>query len=179
MTPEEVTGGYHYNQYKGGTMVFNIGGNWQAFITPAVVVILALIAYFGIFKSIVKAFKLIEIDEQDSAKGSNPMVHTYVIRAVCTALLIVGLSFAYFIAYGPGKKMPPPRESGYMEVLENVEKDTRTEAERKADIIEKKDKTGFLKQVGEPKTLEESKKQSDDYLQKALERAKQREELDK
>lgn len=106
------------------------------------------------------------------------MVRVCVIRSIITGLVIAGLAFGYFVAYGPGERMPPPRESGYMEVLENAEKDTRTEAERKEDVIEKKDKTGFLKKVGDPKTLEESKEQSSDYLQKALERAKQREESD-
>lgn len=158
-------------------MIFNIGGNWQAFVTPAVALILALIGYFGILKPSIKAVKL--IDKQDSKDGpTDPMIKVHVIKAVISALLIMGLAFTYFIAYGPGKRMPPPRESGYMEVLENAEKDTRTEAERQADVIEKKDKTGFLKKVGEPKTLEESKEQSSDYLQKALERAKQREESD-
>lgn len=158
-------------------MISNIGGNLQAYITPAVILVLALIGYFGIVRSAIKAFKL--IDEQDSTEGPNPMVKTYVVRAICTALLIVGLSFAYFIAYGPGKRMPPPQESGHMEIFKKAEKETRTAEELMSDAIEQKDKTGFLKKVGEPTTLEKSKEQSDDYIQKALERAKQREELDK
>ena len=87
-------------------------------------------------------------------------------------VIVLGfLNFAFFSAYGPKRqKIVQGQESGYMQVLDEVDTNSKTVEERKAYVEEKRDPTGYLNQVGNKEDLKkeeaENAKLMDKYLTK-------------
>lgn len=143
-------------------------------LTPLVAIILCVVAGYGIYK-IIKAFMLAENKPEDMEEYQHKQMIKWGIIKGIGICMVSGFAFFFyfhvFIMTGP--KSPQPIQSGYQQVLEEAEAETRTPEQLEADAVEKRDPSGYLDKVGKKETLEESTKEVDDYINKALERAKQ------
>lgn len=145
--------------------------------TPIITILLLIVFAWGISK-LVKAVQIAENPPEGISEYEHK--HMWKRQLIKGGSIIVFVGFAFFFYFHvfvlTGPDTPPTVDSGYNKVLDQVEPENRTPEELQKDADEKRDKTGYLDQVGKQETLEQSQQEADDYIQKALERAKQREE---
>ena len=148
--------------------MFNIGTALSVYATPLFAVLIVLFAVWLGYRN-VKNFEVISKLEDEEVRKRE--VKKLVMENIAIVIVLGFLNFAFFSAYGPKRqKIVQGQESGYMQVLDEVDTNSKTVEERKAYVEEKRDPTGYLNQVGNKEDLKkeeaENAKLMDKYLTK-------------
>ena len=147
----------------------NIGTNFPAYVPPFMVALLVVVAIYTVYTTITKAMAASRLDDGKARFRAGRLI---IIRLFMFGAVIALGVFIMFGAYGLGRPITTVKESGQMEVLDEVPPERMSAEEQKTDEVVRRDKTGTLGEVGDPEALRKDEERNAKIIEEALKRAK-------